>query len=69
MQDLDRLRVVGIGRDLLHHDEVTQSQHIGRAAAWLGCSALLVPSARYACTNIVVFPNNIEPDDYVEISH
>lgn len=31
---------------------------IGDAVAFLGCDGLLVPSARWACENLVLFPDN-----------
>lgn len=47
-------------------DDGGVSQGVGAAVAWLGYGGLLVPSARCEGTNLVIFVNNLEPDDHLE---
>jgi RES domain-containing protein len=61
-----QLRALGFGDDELAAEDWTTAQRVGAAAAWLGIAALLVPSARHADGNIVVFVNNLVPDDLVD---
>jgi RES domain-containing protein len=53
---LDDLNEIGIGRAQLFADDMKVSQEIGRVVTWLGCDGLLVPSARKAGTNLVIYP-------------
>jgi RES domain-containing protein len=50
----------------IHGPNRTISQNIGGAVAWLQYGGLLVPSARAAGTNLVVFTTTLLPDDVVE---
>ena len=61
------LRDLGFGPDELTGESWAPTQTVGAAAAWLGIAALLVPSARHVDGNIVVFVNNIAPDDQVDV--
>ena len=47
-------------------DDWQASQLIGSAVVWLGCSGLLVPSARVRGENLVIFENNMMSSDTVE---
>jgi RES domain len=40
------------------HEEYPTTQQIGEIASFLGCDGMIVPSARYACANMVVFCRN-----------
>jgi RES domain-containing protein len=51
------LASVGIGEDELQADVPDACQMVGGAVAWLDHDGMLVPSARAAGTNIVIFPN------------
>ena len=51
------LASVGIGEDELQADAPDACQRVGAAVAWLDHDGMLVPSARAAGTNIVLFPN------------
>ena len=44
-------------------DDTEVSQDVGAAVAWLGYGGLLVPSLRCDGTNLVIFVNNVKPDD------
>ncbi|MGH7564742.1 MAG: RES domain-containing protein [Gemmatimonadota bacterium] len=66
LQDLSALEPLGFKRsDLLADDDHALSRHIGDAVFWLECGGLLVPSARIEATNLVIFINNQQRDDYV----
>jgi RES domain-containing protein len=68
LADLAPLASFGIERpDLLGH-AVDRSRLIGNAVSWLGCSGLLVPSARHSGANIVIYTNQMAPTDRVEIT-
>lgn len=43
-------------------EEYTTSQKIGEAAHFLDCDLLVVPNARWACLNAVLFMDRISPD-------
>lgn len=56
---MDGLDIVG--------EQYESPQLVGRAVAWLGCAGLLVPSARHPGANLVVFTNQMDPDDTMDI--
>lgn len=58
---------VGVVEENLLADDWKSSAPVGAAAAWLGLGGLLVPSARHGDGNLVVFVNNLDPDDLVEV--
>lgn len=47
-------------------EDLSVPQLVGGAVAWLECSGLLIPSARDAGDNLVVFVNNRGPGDAVD---
>ena len=55
MTDLTEL---GISESQLHELAYSPTQAIGAAVAFLGCSGLIVPSARWDIENIVLFAEN-----------
>ncbi|MGH9364292.1 MAG: RES family NAD+ phosphorylase [Thermoanaerobaculia bacterium] len=61
---LDRL---GLGNTELKAVSPAACQAIGGAVAWLGHDGLLVPSARYAGTNLVIYPTNTNPQMEFEV--
>jgi RES domain len=58
---LPELAELGVGVDRYHLREYGRTQEIADAALFLGFTGLVVPSARWDCTNLVVFPEKIEP--------
>ncbi len=44
--------------------EYPRSQEIGEAAFFLGYQGILVPNARWACLNLVVFCQRLQPSDW-----
>lgn len=63
----DALADVGVSTDALISERWDSPSRVGAAAAWLGITGLLVPSARHGAANLVVFVNNLRPDDVLEI--
>ena len=51
----------GVDIDKYRSREYGRTQEIADAALFLGFSALVVPSARWECPNLVVFTEKIEP--------
>lgn len=68
LADMEQLRRLGVDdaryRELLY----TRTQEIGAAAAFLGFDGLIVPSARWDCTNIILFLDAINVDDVRTVS-
>jgi len=44
------------------------SRLIGGAVSWLGCSGLLVPSARHSGANLVIYTNQMDPRDRTDLA-
>ena len=60
------LEPLGIAPEMVLGEDLSTSQLIGGAVAWLECGGLLVPSARDEGANIVVFTRNLAPTDALE---
>ena len=60
------LESCGITSEMLMSDDLTHSQLVGGAVAWLGCGGMLIPSARVKGTNMVIFMSNLAPSDTVD---
>lgn len=63
LRDLGALESCDIAPDLLLGEDLAAPQLVGGAVAWLKCAGLLIPSARDAGGNLVVFVNNMGPAD------
>jgi RES domain-containing protein len=63
----DWLRGVGLSDSQFRGDDHSPCQRIGAAVAWLEHDGLLIPSARSAGTNLVIFPTERDPDAEFEI--
>jgi len=61
------LAEAGYEEDALTGEDWTAPQRIGAGAVWLGIAALIVPSARHGGGNVVVFVNELQPEDVVEL--
>jgi RES domain-containing protein len=61
---LDALEVTSASMVSEHWDD---AQRVGGATAWLGFAGILVPSARHGDGNLVIFVNNLAPDDRVTV--
>jgi hypothetical protein len=61
--DLSRLAKLGVDTSRYHERRYDHTQSIADAALFLGFDALIVPSARWACQNLVLFTSRLEPGD------
>ncbi|MCH8112062.1 MAG: RES family NAD+ phosphorylase [Proteobacteria bacterium] len=57
---------LGLGPEALSGIDWSICQHVGGAAAWLEHDGLLVPSARAEGSNLVIYPNNTGPGNWLE---
>jgi hypothetical protein len=58
---LPELAELGVDVAKYHLREYGRTQEIADAALFLGFTGLVVPSARWHCANLVVFPEKIDP--------
>jgi len=63
LNDAKVLDSLGLTEGALALADISRSQEIGAAAHLLGCDSVLVPSARWSCDNLVLFSENMPPDD------
>ena len=61
------LRELGVGQSELQSVDHTDCQRVGGACHWLRADGLLVPSARAAGLNLVVFADNLDVDAAFEV--
>ena len=66
LRDPGVLESCDIAHDLLMGDDLSTPQLVGGAVAWLECAGLLIPSARCAGDNLVIFVNRMGPADVVD---
>ncbi len=66
MRSLLPLERLDITPEMVMGADLSTSQLVGGAVAWLQCGGLLVPSARDKEANIVVFVRNMAPTDTLE---
>ncbi len=62
-----QLSRVGLDMNAVVADDVVVPQRIGGAVSVTGASGLLVPSARLAAVNLVIFVNNLAPGDFFDV--
>ena len=62
LRDPGTLRELGIDSTTLPARDHTACQRVGGTAAWLGAQAIIVPSARAAGANLVIFYQNVPAD-------
>jgi hypothetical protein len=60
--DLADLAPLGIDVDRYRDRDYERTQAVADAAVFLGFDGLLVPSARWACANAILFTDRIAPD-------
>ena len=63
LRDLTQLETLGVERAILRTTQYHQTQAIGSAARFLEYDSLLVPSARWACANLVLFLDRLDLGD------
>jgi hypothetical protein len=59
---LPELETLSVAVSRYRQREYGRTQEIADAALFLGFTALIVPSARWDCLNLVAFPERIEPE-------
>lgn len=67
LRNLAVLESCDITPEMVIGEDHSTPQLVGGAVAWLKCAALLIPSARDAGDNLVVFVNNMAPTDVMEL--
>lgn len=61
--NISAVEALGVPRDRYAELDYERTQAIGDAAYFLGFDGLLVPSARWVCQNLVVFTDQLAPED------
>ena len=64
--DSEQLDALGVGQSDYQDRGYARTQEISDALNYLGCDGLIVPSARCACKNLVVYIQNLDTDCLVE---
>lgn len=67
LSDLELLKRLGVETKHYHEMVYAKTQMIGEAVGWLGFEAMIVPNARHPSNNLVIFPQNIDPDALEEL--
>lgn len=63
----DELNHLGVGEETYSMLAYGRTQEIGDAVQFLGCDALIAPSARWACDNLVLFTDALDPEDLASV--
>lgn len=66
LRDLGALESCGIASEMVMGEDLSAPQLVGGAVNWLQCAGMLIPSARDAGDNLVIFVNNMGPTDAIE---
>ena len=61
------LALLGVPESLYGGVNMPRTQEIGAAVEFLGCDGLLAPCARWACDNLILFPDRMGVDATLEI--
>lgn len=65
--DIDALAAVGVSEQDFRRGEYTRTREIGAAARFLDMDGLIVPSARWPCSNLVLFPDRLADLDRLQV--
>ena len=65
LRDLAMLESYGITSDMMMGEDLSAPQLVGGAVHWLECAGMLIPSARDAGGNLVIFVNKMGPADVI----
>ena len=66
LRDLATLESNSITADMMMGEDLSVPQLVGGAVSWLQCAGMLIPSARDAGDNLVIFVNNMGPADTMD---
>ncbi|WP_418648600.1 RES family NAD+ phosphorylase [Thauera butanivorans] len=61
------LTVLGVPENTYAGMNLPRTQEIGAAIEFLGCDGLIAPGARWACDNLILFPDRMGADATLEI--
>ena len=61
--DLKTLSTLGVDLSRYREREYSRTQEIADAAYFLGFTGIIVPSARWQCSNLIVFTDRVPPSD------
>ncbi len=65
--DIASLGPVGVDGEAFHRRDYTRMQPVGAAARFLDFDGLIVPSAQWPCSNLVLFPDRLENLDLLAV--
>lgn len=61
------LAALGVSESAYTATNLLRTQEIGAAVEFLGCDGLIVPSARWACDNMILFTDSMSPDATLKV--
>ncbi len=61
------LSQLGVSESAYTGVNIPRTQEIGAAVEFLGCDGLIAPCARWACDNLMLFPDRMGVDATLEI--
>jgi hypothetical protein len=61
------LEALGVQASAYHGVNLQRTQEIGAAVEFLGCDGLIAPCARWACDNLILFPDKMGLDATLEV--
>lgn len=61
------LEALGVGERVLRSMDQSRSREIGDAAYFLELDGLMVPSVRWPCLNLVLFPDRLDPGSSLRV--
>lgn len=61
------LSALGVPEDTYGGINMPRTQEIGAAVEFLGCDGLIAPCARWACDNLILFPDRMGIDATLEV--
>lgn len=65
--DIAALATLGITEDAFRKGDYGRSREVGAAARFLDIDGLVVPSARWPCQNLVLFPDRLDHRDALAV--
>ena len=61
------LSILGVPESAYAGVNMPRTQEIGAAVEFLGCDGLIAPCARWACDNLILFPDRMGVDATLEV--
>jgi hypothetical protein len=63
LADLSEVEALGVDKERYGELSYERTQAIGDAAYFLGFDGMMVPSARWRCHNLILFTDQLSPED------